>query len=274
MDREEFISFIESHKSTEGFDNLLLFTAMRRTGHHAILWYILAAYKTKCLHVNMMIQSPGTFILCNNRMILLGHPTPESRKINGTVEYNPFLSTFNPTEDAISNHKVSIVSGNFENKPPSVVFQNWNFLSSYAENSNTCISYFCILRNPISQFASSTKLDGVEWPPSSNYIDSFLTLWHSYAEAFINETPLPEETLFILYDRWIVDSLYRRHILRRLNLEYTDEAFSWQSFHGNFSSFKVCNNRVEIEEKTKQYIPQSTLDLWEQCQNKDSTNFP
>jgi len=121
-----------------------------------------------------------------------------------------------------------------------------------------------ILRDPFNHFASITKKHikkgqtGRDIPPQ----DKILALWEEYArEALGIKKYLPEDAVFINYNKWFLDQEYRQEISSQLGLEFADRWLNMVTKHGTGSSF----DKTRFDGRAQEM---NVLNRWEEFKSK------
>lgn len=69
-----------------------------------------------------------------------------------------------------------------------------------------------------------------------------IRLWKEYAYEFLRETKFtPDDTIFISYNKWTSDEMYRRSLALSLGLVYSENTLDVVSSYGHGSSFDNTN---------------------------------
>ena len=105
------------------------------------------------------------------------------------------------------------------------------YFSDYVEK-NIDAKTIAVLRNPWNVIASHNKWNrgGVLYKRKNEAIK----IWNDYYNKYLNNDL---DILFIIYDKWFSDKEYRKNIINKLGLEFSDEGFETVPKAGGGSSF-------------------------------------
>ncbi len=124
-------------------------------------------------------------------------------------------------------------------------FSNWErrfyrpFAASRDRQLATRRTFLLVLRNPLNNLASLMRKPSL-WPPNQITVEQFPATWVAYAKEFLGETSYLSslgKVVFINYDRWFGDEIYRRGISAQLERSFTDTGLEKVSPNGEGSSF-------------------------------------
>jgi len=177
--------------------------ALQRSGHHAIINWIISNIKGRLYFLN-----------------------------NCCPEVNPY-SSFNPKGSVvdiinIDNEIKSMFSKkdyllfNYENKSLKNIFSEtfYNNIDNWVGKSKN-IRNILILRDPFNNFASKYKwaISGTQWVPSLDDIKKLPEIWKTYAREYLDETKFIKNDKFVInYNKWFSDKFYREYLAKELNL--------------------------------------------------------
>jgi hypothetical protein len=183
--------------------------ALQRSGHHAIINWIMKNINGKTYLLNHSVPATNPFITYTKPGSIL-HNLNIENEIAGIHEYKKQL-IYNYEDRLLSE----IFFSDYEN-----IMKGWVGRSQFVFN-------IIVLRDPFNNFASKYKwaLSGIKWPPSPESIKQLPTLWKSYAREFVGATSYihKENKILINYNRWFSDLEYRSSIAQILLLESTEK---------------------------------------------------
>ncbi len=233
-------------------DEILMF-AMRRSGHHAIINWILAHYQGETLH-------------CNDLLTDYGHNTAEIR-----FRDSDLYVLINNTSGAPQNYQ-SVLT-NIEDSSLSVLLSNGRLFKHDRE-----FPYypFChakrklkilIIRDPYNLFASRLRMAEKvnEWPHEREWwkehavSEGAISMWCEHAREFLGDTSyINGPKLMINYNEWFASAQYRNRISRTFPGVPTDESLRQVSHHGHGSSFdqlRFCGrgSKMNVLQRWKKY---------------------
>jgi hypothetical protein len=194
---------------------------MRRTGHHAV--------------INWMLGLWGDDAQFFNNLSLLS-PWQKHRQ---TARRPGFLNT------AIVNFEEY-----FPHVIPSQIAANSRY-GAYEQlhlgraRRRRCI---LVLRDPYNTFASRLVWSVAPWNQTPEklplriamsplHLDWAVELWKAHAREFLGELEHYPDALRVNYNRWFVDEEYRRELAEWLDVPFSDAGLQRVSRHGQGSSF-------------------------------------
>jgi hypothetical protein len=184
---------------------------MRRSGHHAIMHWILTQAKTPIIHYNN-VTDPSKRYNCRK----MSYYTHKSNKAKIALSFENF---------EIPN----------DNKFKVIMFRDiYNYLASVYKNNSNC------------------NIGIKPCPPQKYEIE----LWKDYCKLYLSN---PENTVFILFNKWFEDIEYRKNICESLGIKFTDEGKQDIIYHGKGSSFDFLkyNGKAEqmnVLERYKEFL--------------------
>lgn len=203
---------------------LIHLIGLKRSGLHALSFWILGHQESNMLFNNSPLKKPGK----GSYMSRTNHRSPLPVVIRQGDEVSVYKDKgehFQPLGDRVD---LSIV-----------VFQSQSlpYLSSAQPNLTTGIQASTVrqiltIRDPFNWAASYIKKsqhpnDHLVWP----------RLWLEYANEFVGNTNYLPTALKVNYNQWFCDRQYRQQISAQLSLDFTDEALEVVTPHANGSSF-------------------------------------
>ncbi len=164
--------------------------APRRSGHHAIMGWILAQLQPHTKHLN------------NRRMPVV------LRRVNWY--------------DYARRPVLNALMINYEDKDPAIVYdlsyKMWKPVVRGLDAEKT--QYLVVLRDPYNNLASKRRANPERGMEAAR---REARVWKSLAREFLGITNyLPNKTA-ISYNRWFAERAYRRQLSRRLELDFNDE---------------------------------------------------
>jgi len=204
-------------------DQLIHLIGLKRSGLHALSFWILAHQKSNMLLNNSPQKKPGSgsYMSRTDRE----SPLPVAVRSGDEVAvYRDKSEHFEPLETQVG---LAIV-----------VFQSQSLPYLAAQPQLTTgieaktVRQILTLRDPFNWSASYMKKsqhpnDCLVWPG----------LWLEYANEFVGNTNYLSNAIKINYNRWFDDRAYRQQISAWLGFEFTDEALEIVTPHANGSSF-------------------------------------
>jgi hypothetical protein len=178
----------------------LCVAALQRSGHHAIINWIISNSADSVCFLNNCRPRENPFLMCT-----------EAQRIE-----------LRPRNVLIYNYEDWQLSEAF---PP-------EFLNDRAEwfgRSGKSV-YVLVLRDPFNNFASKYRwaINGTWWIPQMEWVTRDLPrLWKSYAKEFLGLTNLmPAPKVFVNYNHWFTDENYRCEMADRLGLISADQGLT------------------------------------------------
>jgi hypothetical protein len=186
----------------------LMVVAMRRSGHHAIINWILSNHD-------------GDRCFLNDPKL-------------GT---NPFITA--------SKRNSVFVGGNGGKDDCEALIYNYEdcnlkkFLNKELENnhdlwlgSSKVFNSVLVLRDPFNLMASKLRwFRGNKWKPSLKDLKNTPVLWKQYAKEFLGETNFLKNKICINYNEWFSSLLYKKDLAKKLDLcsieKGVDEVAKW-----------------------------------------------
>lgn len=180
--------------------NEICVAALQRSGHHAIINWIVA-------------NSAGPACFLNDCRPKL----------------NPFLTC--AEDEGIELAAKNLLIYNYEDRELGELF-TLEFMDNRTRwfgKSERSI-HVLVMRDPFNNFASKYRwaVNGTKWTPETEWITRALPgLWKSYAKEFVGLTNfMPAPKVFLNYNRWFTDDKYRDEMASRLELVSTDQGLS------------------------------------------------
>lgn len=204
-------------------DQLIHLIGLKRSGLHALSFWILAHQKSNMLLNNSPRKKSGSGSYmsrtdCESPLPVAVHPGDEVAVYRDKGEH------FEPLETKVSLSMVVFQS------------QSLPYLASQTQLTTGIeahtVRQILTLRDPFNWAASYMKKsqhpdDCLVWP----------SLWLEYANEFVGNTHYLPDALKINYNQWFRDRSYRQQISTWLGFEFTDEALEIVTPHADGSSF-------------------------------------
>ncbi len=218
--------------------------AMRRSGHHAVMEWIMA-------------NTPGTHCFLND-CDLIGNPF-ETYK-GGRQE----AEDHNSTKEPIANKELLIY--NFED----MYFDQFSYEDLEIHHDtwlgptkefNTLLA----LRDPFNLFASKFKWyrgeERKEWKPSLDEFKDTPNLWIAYAKEYLGVTNILKNKIAINYNEWFESEYSKKAIANLLSLPSYDKGYKRVAKYGantwgdSFDNLNFENkaNEMNVFERWKSY---------------------
>lgn len=204
-------------------DQLIQLIGLKRSGLHALSFWILGHRDRNLLLNNSPVKRPGTGSEMSRTV--RDSPLPVLvRQGDEVAVYRDHQELFEP---APAHTELSIVIFQSQSLP---------YLASQAQLTEgitaSNVRQVLTLRDPFNWAASYIKKsqhpdDYKVWPD----------LWKEYANEFVGNTQYLNNPVKINYNRWFVDQDYRKQISGELGLTFTDKALEVVTPHAGGSSF-------------------------------------
>jgi hypothetical protein len=213
-----------------------------RSGHHAIISWIMKQQEGPSLFVNNVFEK-------------------------SKVEFEKFSVYNEEEEDVIWNGGLSNLRSayifNMEDAPiersDDLIGRNKKMI--FNGNSKNIFSVV-ILRDPFNLFASRIKkyrklLDSEH--DSGKTIASYIgnvgwadndsaNMWINYADAYLGDRQLDNKTIYILYNKWVLDLEYRKKVSEVVGDRFNDSGINITSKFGDGSSFDDFSYKKSAQE--------------------------
>ena len=183
--------------------------ALRRSGHHAIVEWLLRH-----------LSGDGCFL--NNRKV---GPSPFARKSGAVATGRIDLEQEGPGRFTPKDYLVH----NYENQNLTKIFspdqlERWD---EFVGTSRRRV-HLLILRDPFNNFASLVRwAQDEEYAPGPETVRRCVELWRRYAREYLGLTDIiPDEKLGVSYNAWFTDPSERKRLADRLHLDFTDEGIN------------------------------------------------
>lgn len=226
-----------SNETTDCVNQLeIIVPAIQRSGHHAVLLWILSNTTRKYCFLNNCKVSVSPF---NLEFILQRKELRVKTNVEG-------FSIFSETSGKFT--KKDMLLYNFENQFLSDIFspEFLDYKKQWVGSSRNTLTLL-VLRDPLNNLASFLKRNpGITWCE----VDRFLQLWASYANEALGITDLCCNKYVIDFGMWNKSADYRKRIADDFNLVdngVINQVTSWgggSSFSG--SSSALLGSRDEL----------------------------
>lgn len=192
--------------------------AMQRSGHHAVMEWILGHF-----------DGPVCFINDFSRLKNLAKQAVY-RNINTVNINNDMAGKFIKKECLLINFEE-------ESLKPALIKLSKN--SYYPRGKSKEIINVLIMRDPYNLFASRLQMAKNADSNRERWIgDKAAKLWIQHAEEFLKiRSDLPGKTVFINYNKWFQDQEYRKELSQEFGLEFIDKTLLNVPKYGGGSSF-------------------------------------
>jgi len=245
---------------------------MRRSGHHAIVFWVGNHIDGDALYINDVYP----------------HQKAE-RQFTIPSKVVTSQSTGRSLEPCVINNVDLHVTRDFYAKPCSfsmlkkytrdiqqdwdcllLSFEEWHindidnneFIERHDEwyGRSKQINNILVLRDPFNCLASVLK-GGHYWPvPLKNVVDNFIDLWKNHAKEFIGQTKYLSNLTKINFNKWHIHGGYRMTIMERLNIKIDESSFQYIPEFSNGSSFTGYDKQGMASNLRLQ-------DRWRSCQD-------
>lgn len=193
--------------------------ALRRSGHHAIIDWLIAHFNGKVYHINDISRVKN---LKSNSYFYKINDKEKKLELSGNfIKKDLFIS-------------------NFEDLGFIDVQNTIKYSKFYPRGNSDEVFNLLILRDPYNLFASRYKL--VKESARTGWKTNLVSernqyIWIQHAREFVGKTDFLENKILINYNRWCLNLEYRKSIIESLGLRFTDQNFKKVSTHGGGSSF-------------------------------------
>lgn len=224
----------------------IVVVALQRSGHHAIINWILANSSKDHTFLNNCLPSHNPFLNCSKTDSLIQHLEIEKEQQG---EFS----------------KKTLLIHNYEDKTPLDVFSP-SFSSEREKwlGRSKILNNIIILRDPFNNFASKYRWakEGTQWQPSLDSLKQLPSKWKIHAKEFLNETNyIQENKICISYNQWFTDETYREELAKKLQLSTIDKGLSeiakWgpNTWGDSFDNLNYENraNEMRVFDRWKHY---------------------
>jgi len=201
------------------------FFGMRRSGNHAIIYWILGHDFLKGVRGNFASYKEKVYLNQRKMDTYVKHRPRDNKNINWAWDPNLLLINI---EDSFLPENV--------NK----IFINQKHLSKGKAKVPVLV-----LRDPFNLFASRVAhelryFDPMRRRTRKKLLGRYKEMWISHAEEFLGETKfLGKRAIYVSYNRWFSSLLYRRFIAARLGIDFenSEKCLNMVFNHSKGSSF-------------------------------------
>ena len=223
-------------------ENFITVFAMKRTGHHAIISWLLKQFPPPKYFLNDRIPYKDIF-------------NQKFDKIKKETKKDNFLS-----EDYKNSIEDKTLIINYENfdirnlKNDPKIIPNEKEIIDYKKKYN-----IIIIRDPFNQFASRIK--DINRSNCSDDVDSKLNLiWKEYAKEYLNINNYINNKICISYNKWMTDKQYRKNICDKLEINLSNDDIEEIPYFAGGSSF----DRLKFQGRASEM---KTLERWKYFEN-------
>jgi hypothetical protein len=187
--------------------------ALRRSGHHAILNWLMLQMKGRRCFLNDCRPNENPFVGCSR--------TRSNRIASRIVEHNHL---FWQREIAGGLSKKGVLIYNYEDLSfPEVLTDHFEENRTAWLGTSRHRYDVLVLRDPFNLFASKLRWAyGEKHTPTPSSFPRFIQYWKEYAKEFLGDTSYLKHKVTISYNTWFLDQNYRRELARKFNLEFND----------------------------------------------------
>lgn len=217
--------------------------AIPRSGHNAIInWLVQQDYKPKESIADgkrdHSVSNYYTMQTTQDTLLILPHHHEQPRR---------------KVKDALIKYKDKQIIVDNEHMSTSLLAKDCKTYIDF-EHKN-----IVIIRDVYNNMASVIKCHEVNRKQLSEHADIFMKSWKSHAREYLKDTNYLQEKTFILYNKWFQNKRYRRKIVKKLGLNFTDLGINYVPNAGSgssFDSFKMQHNAFKMNtlERWKNYI--------------------
>jgi hypothetical protein len=184
-------------------------SALQRSGHHAIINWIIANQKTNYCFLNNCYPHSNPFITASKTDSSLQHVQIEEE----------LLGNFSDKDLLIYNYE--------DKSLPDIFYPEFKGdMGKWLGKSEQAFNVL-ILRDPFNNFASKYHWakNGKKWQPSLDSIRQLPVLWKTYAKEFLNQTNfITQNKITISYNEWFKSDNYRAKLASDLLLVSSDKS--------------------------------------------------
>lgn len=198
--------------------------AMQRSGHHAIIEWILGHFDGATCFINDFSRMRDI-----RKQVAYTNTSPISAKMDMAGKF----------------FRKECLLMNFEEENLKKVYSKLENHTHHPRGSSGKVINILVLRDPHNLFASRLRMAQNANSNRERWIgDRAVALWMQYAKEFIGEeNNLPEGTICISYNDWFSDIEYRRGLSEKLCLEFTDKNKLDVPNYGGGSSFDKLSKK-------------------------------
>lgn len=225
------------------------FSGLQRSGNHAVInWIANQAGNKVCFLNNVLpLNNVNPFKSCYNNVL-----TKFSEKIDIKSES---LGKFTFKDCLIHNYEdqllTDVASTDFENNHDLYVGKSLKRFDVIIlrDPFNMFASRLSMTRSESGYFNDSIPLDSIR------YRDVLVAVWKMYAKEYLKITnSLNQTKIPINFNKWVIDIEYRKLIISKLGLIFTDKGFKNQSVPSSFENQdKALKNTMGIFNRWKSF---------------------
>ncbi len=217
------VSWLDPNPKPVTSHQLIHFIGLKRSGLHALSFWILGHQKSNMLLNNSPLKRPGS----GSYMSRTDRESPLPVVVRPGDKAAVYRNKGEHFEPLAAHVDLSIVIFQSQSLP---------YLAAQAELTTgieaDTVRQVLTLRDPFNWAASYMQKsqhpdDCSVWPE----------LWLEYANEFVGNTHYLPDAIKINYNRWFCDRPYRQQISAQLGFKFTDEALEIVTPHANGSSF-------------------------------------
>lgn len=192
-------------------DNEIRIAAIKRSGHHAIINWILLNVSGPKYFLNNCKPNRSPYINLRKADSLLFDIDIRNEKCGKFKKKKYLFYNFESQflEDIYSSQFLSNI-------------EKWVGKSQSVKN-------ILVLRDPFNNFASMYKWakHGKKWVPSIGEIEHLPVLWKAYAKEFLGITSfVPAQKIFVKFNTWFTDPQYRNDLASEIGLTTTNRGLN------------------------------------------------
>ncbi len=230
--------------------------SQRRSGHHAILFWIIAQIKGPVCYINNF-----TRIRIKKNINLRGIKEGYGQEGYRYGEYWHFfnMDEFSIVKEdlfSIKDKELFILNVEEENLKGLIIkIENSKF---YPKNKSEEIFNTIVLRDPYNQFASRLKWETVRTHLKGTQLTKKgIKQWISHAKEYLGITSYLDNKILINYNEWFSNVDYRKKISRQLGLNFKNNISTVPKFGGGSSfdlkKFNGKGSEMKVLERWKYY---------------------
>jgi len=225
--------------------------AMRRSGHHAIVNWIMDNFSGSKCFINDAKLNTNPYKTGSTRTSIWNH--------------------FHQQQEAAGDHQPKdLLMYNYEDQDLSQV-PGKQFTKNHDQWVGKSKTYnsLIVLRDPYNLIASKLRwYRGEKWKPSKQELDQTPVLWKMYAKEFLSQTSYLKNKICINYNNWFSSRDYKKQLAQKLFLSSFDkgvekvaqwgpntwgDSFDNTKFEGQASQMKVLS-RWQAFKDDSEYI--------------------
>jgi hypothetical protein len=187
--------------------------ALRRSGHHAVINWLLSQVEGRYVFLNDCRAGTNPFESCKRRSSRYGAPLGQH---NGLWWRQEIAGRHSKRKFLVYNYEDQSPS---EVATPDVEIHRERWVGGSARRFD-----MLILRDPYNLLASKLRWAyGERYQPSLDSLYETRDLWKAHAKEYLGETKYLPNRLSVSYNAWFANPAYRRALAEKLGVKWTDK---------------------------------------------------